>query len=231
MTSAPRNRQEQNPTHEDDRYGLDVLAAAIDDVAAQLPPSNLVPMTPPEPLSEAPQPIANAPSPPAWQRRLPALAAAVLIALLAWPAYLGWVHLPVVQQQLAEARSVTGPVDLDWLSPPRQGERAGSSAPPTQLTLPPEGSMVWILELPFHDRPRLRKGGRIELGPVAQDADVEQITEWTLDAVSLEHHLARHDGVPLLLRAGDLEPGRYRLQWVDPAGHALSAVDLELVTP
>lgn len=218
-----------SPHTEDDRDGLDLLAAAIDDVAAGLPPSNLVPLTPSETLSQT-----SSPAPEQTHRitRLMALAAAVLIALLAYPAYLGWVELPEVRQQLAQAEPPTGPVDLAWLSPPRQGERAGSLAPPTQLVVPASGSVVWLLELPPDLRPRLQHGAKIELRPTPEDAAVEEPTRlWSVDAESLADHLEKHDGVPLLLQAADLEPTRYRLQWLDPAGKPVSGVDLEVVKP
>lgn len=234
MTSPHPTRPAPQDSAEDERYGLDLLATAIDEVAAQLPPSNVVPMSSPRTPSpdDETAPSSNLERGSATSRLL-ALAAAVLVTLLAWPAYLGWVRLPEVQQQLAEAHSAAGPVDLAWLSPPRQGERTGSpTPPPTELTVPSSGSVVWLLELPVDVRPRLQQGALIELVRTSEDSALEsQAKRWSLDAQTLADHLARHDGVPLLLQAGDLAPGPYRLQWLDDDGDVVSGVDVWVAQP
>lgn len=205
-----------------DQRGLDLLAATIDDVAEQLPPSNLVSFPPLHSSVEDPQRGTH------W--RGIALAASLAMVFLTWPAYLGWVRLPEVEQQLATARSLapsTGPVELTWLSPPRQGGRSTDLQPVVQVEKPSSGTVVWLLELPMAMRDRLTAGARIELHQEASG----QVEEWQLSGDQLAHQLLAHDGVPLLLTPSELVLGNYQLLWRDQTGQVISTLELQLVAP
>lgn len=213
---------------DDDREGLDFLAATIDKVAADLPPPSLaLPTLAPERWRQEP---GRAPLlPPArtrrrrWQNVL-GWAAAASLFLLVYPAYLGLVKLPDAQHELATLRAAQGEkVQVDWISPAREGTRAAETPAPIGLDLPAIGQKVFLLELPASVAAAVREGARLEL--IGEDGKT-LVRE--LSSLEVQLQLAQEFALPFLLRHGELDAGRYRLRLLDGPGREWLQVELEM---
>jgi len=179
-----------------DRQGLDLLAAAVDRVADDLPGGFRAPNDGPMPFRP---PVSTPARRPAWG----ALAASLIALVLAYPAYLGWVGR-------SGPTPVGGPVPLAWLSAPRDGARSAETAT-IRLELPKEGPLVWWIDVPHGARSTLSAGVLVELERLDEDV-AESVLQLTVEADAWADYLESSDGLPLWLDAEALRPGDYRLR-------------------
>ena len=179
-----------------DRQGLDLLAAAVDRVADDLPGGFRAPDDEPIPFRP---PVSTPARRPAWG----ALAASLIALVLAYPAYLGWTGR-------SEPAPVGGPVPLTWLSAPRDGARSAEAAA-IRLELPKKGPLVWWIDVPHGARSTLSAGVLVELERL-DEGTAESVLEVTVEADAWAAYLERSDGLPLWLDAESLRPGDYRLR-------------------
>lgn len=202
----------------DDRQGLDLLAAMVEEVATELPEYEVASWPP----SDTPK--ATPDRRPAWL----AMAAVLAAMVLAWPAYLGLVRLPRVTAELQVARLATatasqhGPVEMKWLSPPRTASRTAGELAVERVERRAGHSAVWLLEVPMGQRAGLAGGARVEISGATR-------LGWELDPVEIERQLDAHDGVAILICHDALALGRQRLRLIDTARQEVAAVELLLV--
>lgn len=206
----------------EDREGFDVLRRAIDRVAADLP----------EPDTRLPDRGRRL-----HPGRAAALAAAAVAAILAYPVYLGTVRLPRLEAERAASEGLApGPADLQVIPVPRSGLRDASPAREIEIRAPRAGREAggWILLLDLDLRAlesELRGGAVIE---ILRD-DGSELGSWVLGPSQLRTYRELDEGLPLLLAAGSLPPGRYHLRvradgsGGDPA--PVAAIELRVVPP
>lgn len=205
----------------DDREGIELLRSTLEEVEASLP-ARSYPTPAVGPLaaeaSPRPSPVAALLDFRAWMASpRPAFAAAVVFALMAYPAYLGLVRLPS-----ARAERAAGPVELHLVSPPRAGVRSLGSEP--DVTLGTAESAVLLLEL---DPEWLTGEGSDSLWLFElRDAAGREVRSWKLTQPQLRRLLETSDGVPLLLHGSEIGKGSFELRLRRQGG----AGDEELAT-
>jgi len=168
------------------------------------------------------------------------MAAAVVLVVLAYPAYLGLVRLPAVQAErdaLYEgwAAALSAPVDLDVLSMPRLpgSTRSGVGSPaPVRIDLPGDATAILLVELaPEWLEASERTGAAFRIRIVAEPGSGAPILAWEASEARVLELIEAHEGLPLLVRGRDLPAGHYRLS-VGRAGAAgtrdLSFLELEV---
>lgn len=200
----------------DDPYGVVKLRTAIDQVAADLPTgSRPAPFVVRMPAAGRIHPNLRA-----------ALAAGIVLLLLGYPAYLG----------LRGGRSAPGPVGLYVLSLPRE--------PATLRSAEVEGEVEKLrvvasrpLVLVVEPDPRWIEPGDTEAGSYLleiRDARGDVTLSVELAPSRLEHLMEVNEGIPLLIPARKLVPGRYELRLArvgEAAEKRLSSMVFEISPP